>query len=400
MKYIGRNIWNFMKNNTFLFGLLLLAISGSSMMIHMAYGIYQNYQLEKEYILTSQTSIQITLRDNYEKVGEDKYLDSNYNWVAPEPLEDYVTVGDMKEFAGKIQNIYGDNLKYIISYPAADDLQFACYYKIKDGKLVNSEDYAQELNNKDIIPEGRYFRDEEYNNSENVALVWEDEDRSGRVHKLVKKMMLDESHIRIQGKTYEIIGYHCDEHAVPYVPITTFEDDTPLTSEIIFHFDEPVQKEQFEPIQKLVSEEFGNMAMVIPLQMPEEDAIYIYNTIILIAVLIVVISALNFCILYRYILSTRERDLRIYRICGLSFWKAVRMYLSECMLLTMGIYILSTIAYIIWMSPVVASQYKYMQSFFGLPVYFTFFGIYFILSLIVVFIMVYTNLRASGGMKE
>ena len=396
MKYIWSNIWNFMRKHTFLFLLLVLAISGSSIMIHMAYGLYQNYQLEKEYTLTSQNSIQITLRDNYKKTGEDVYLDSNYNWVAPEPLEDYVTVGDMKRFARKIENIYGDNLKYIISYPAADDLQFTCYYKIRDGKLVGSEEYALELKNKDILPEGRYFQMGEYNKSKNVALVWRDEDRPERVHKLVKKMMIDETHIQIQGKSYEIIGYHADEYAVPYVPITTFTDDTPLTTEIVFCFDEPVQKEQFEPIKKLVSEEFGTMAMVIPLKLPEDDAIYIYNTIILIAVLITVISALNFCILYRYILSTRERELRIYRICGLSFWNAVKIYLLECMILTMGIYILSVIAYIIWLSPVIASQYKYMKEFFGMPVYGAFLGIYFFLSLGVTFIMVTIVLKKNG----
>lgn len=90
---------------------------------------------------------------------------------------------------------------------------------------------------------------------------------------------------------------------------------------------------------------FGDKAVVAAANLPDDDAVYLYNTIIMVTIFITLVSAINFAVLYRYILSSRKQALMVYRICGLSFCRVVLLYLGECTALTITAYFIGVLLF-------------------------------------------------------
>lgn len=59
---------------------------------------------------------------------------------------------------------------------------------------------------------------------------------------------------------------------------------------------------------------------------------------LVISVIISLLSVINFAMLYLFILKNRQRNLAVMRICGCTKVKAVLIYLTECLVLTLPVY--------------------------------------------------------------
>ena len=66
------------------------------------------------------------------------------------------------------------------------------------------------------------------------------------------------------------------------VPFNSLNEDTPINT-ILFHFKKPVTRSQYNEIKEIFSNNFGEIASIPDLDIPESENYYLYNTIILIS---------------------------------------------------------------------------------------------------------------------
>ena len=143
----------------------------------------------------------------------------------------------------------------------------------------------------------------------------------------------------------------------------------------------------------------GDHASLPDMDLPDMDKIYLYNTMIIIAVLIAVVSALNFVILYQYFLEKRQEEIRAMRICGMKRRRAVVMFLAECVCLTLPVYVLSVFLYDRFALRMMSSFYTYVDDHYSLKLYLELFAIYYISSLIILLVSIWRRLQGEGRMR-
>ena len=249
------------------------------------------------------------------------------------------------------------------------------------------------------LEEGRFFTEEEYKKGLRVALdeaVLSPSRKSPYLDSIRSK---DGKSLIIEGKKYRIIGKHSSFPDQPIVPITSLPDDYPLYEWIEFDFEEPVNSLQYAELKDAVEETMGDHASLPDMDLPDMDKIYLYNTMIIIAVLIAVVSALNFVILYQYFLEKRQEEIRAMRICGMKRRRAVVMFLAECVCLTLPVYVLSVFLYDRFALRMMSSFYSYVDDHYSLKLYLELFAIYYISSLVILLVSIWRRLQGEGRMR-
>lgn len=100
MKYIWCNIKNFFKHKKLIFILTVFSVICSCIMIHFSYGLYQNYQLKKEYDLSDEREIALSLQGDFDEES-DKELNDDESYFKPvDSVDNYITIEFVKEICG------------------------------------------------------------------------------------------------------------------------------------------------------------------------------------------------------------------------------------------------------------------------------------------------------------
>ena len=330
--------------------------------------------------------------------------DESY-FMPADSAKSYVTVDLLKKYVAEFSNSYTDKLKYIEATAIVDKLPFHMNFSIKDGLIIKSDEFEKEVEDNAMLESGRYFTEEEYRKGEKVAICWDYLHWNTMSSPVSKRMAVDKKILHIQGKDYKIIAYGIIDIDRPVIPITSLEDTTPFTGEIVFNFKKPIRQEQYDIVVEKTEKIFGDKAVVAAANLPDDDAVYLYNTIIMVTIFITLVSAINFAVLYRYILSSRKQALMVYRICGLSFCRVVLLYLGECTALTITAYFIGVLLFENVILKKISGYYEYMSSSYSSYIYFVLFAVYFLISLLVLTLMIIyalktdMKLNVKGGVR-
>ena len=371
----------------------------SCIMIHFSYGLYQNYQLKKQYDLSDDREITLTLQGNFDEISDGELNNDESFFAEADSADRYVTVDLLKKYVAEFSNTYTDNLKYVEATAIVDRLPFRMDFAIRDGRMVKSDEFEKEIEDNALLESGRYFTEEEYRNGEAVALCWDYLHWNTMSSPVSRRMAVDRNTLRIQGKEYKIIAYGIIDVDRPTIPVTSLEGATPFAGEIVFHFRRPIRQEQYDVVAEKTAKVLNDKAVIKPVSLPNDDAVYLYNTIILVTVFITLVSAMNFAILYRYILSCRKQSLMVYRICGLSIGKVVLLYLGECVAMTVPAYVIGVLLFANVILKKMSGYYEYMNDSYGISVYLIFFLVYFLLSLLILTVMIIHALKTDMDLK-
>ena len=399
MKYIWGNIKSFFMNKKSIFILMIFSVVCSCIMIHFSYGLFQNYQLKKQYDLSDKREIAVTLLGSFKEIEDPELNDDEYYLRADETSDHYVTLELLKKYLAEFDDSFANRLNYIEATAVVDELPFRMEFSIKNGKVIKSDAFEKEVEDNAMLESGRYFTEEEYKNGERVAVSWDYKHWNILASPVSNRLAVDENTLRIQGKDYEVIAYGTIDNDRPTIPITSLDDTTPFTGKMIFHFRKPVRQEQYDTVEKKARQIFGDKAVMEPASLPDDDAIYLYNTIIIVTIFITLVSAINFAILYRYILSSRKQSLMVYRICGMSFGRVVLLYLGECVALTVPSYLLGVLLFENLILKKVSEYYEYMNDSYGIYIYFALFAIYFLLSVLILTVMIIHALKTDAELN-
>ena len=351
-----------------IFFLILICVITSSFVIDFSYGLYQNYHIIKEDAESDLTSMTISFNNTEEKYASKKLTGDTLLSFSDE-LNDGVSF-------------------YDISIKNEDDLEDAfwlgCNVTIKDGHFAANEEYWKN------IGKGTELTDEQEANGEHVAIFWltkSELEVNGDKERILSHMPDDETFI-LFGEEYKIIGI--GGITLITVPFESLKDDV-VVEKVSIEFDHAMVRSQYDEIKEKMLNAFGDIAQIPELDLPDARQYYLYNTVMIIAVMIALLSAINFAVLYRYILSKRLKALAIFRICGCTKPKALGIFLSECMIMTIPAFLLTTVAYDKLVLPVLANHFEYIKSAYSIKLYLIIFAIYTAVSLLVLMIMIYFN---------
>lgn len=397
MKYIYRNICLFIKNEKLVFLFAFLSIFSSALLLHFSYALYQSYMVQKESASGEQDWLGITIKDDYEIYDEDE--EQGTYKIRKRDGKEYLTVGMVKKALENLSKDYQRDLVNVMLDAYIDERFLLFNFNVEDGQITLSQFFMDNLKKNNNMGEGRFFTEEEYKEGMLVALAYDDPYDPNLMSSYSKSVTSsDGKYMTIGGKKYDVIGVHSswDE---PIIPITSVDEDTAVYDFLEFDFGHPVTSLEYQELKEWTEIYLGEHGEVDELELPDIDKIYLYNTMILIAVLISVISALNFAIMYRYILQNRKAEIRILRICGMSKLRGVLMYIVECLLMTVPVYVLAVIFFARAFLIYVNRNFSYINKSYPWKVYVLLFLLYYISSLIILFGMIMHNLSHEEKMR-
>lgn len=366
-KYTLKNIKSFFINNFIIFILLVISTITSAIVIFFSYGVYQNYN---------------TILSYKEDDLSDDYIGINYVNTGSE----YVTKRDLLNCLSEIDDISNELREQIIQYDVEgiiDNNSYEFKFLYCDGKFKVAEEFKENLKKYDNLTEGTYWSDYEEANGICVALI-SDPAVFGEISALDSIKYVNQ--LKIGGKIYDIIGKQAWNEKGAMFPFSTVADEQLLTSTLI-SFNSAVSVKTYNQIRDVFNNYMGDKAVFEEIRTIDKDTYYTYKTVILISVFIALIAAINFMILYRYIMSTRKRTTAIFRILGLTPAKLNFMNMSECIILIVPFFILGMVLYQTVFLPRLHTYFVYMQDAYTPFVYFLLFVIFISVSLIVIGIM-------------
>jgi ABC-type antimicrobial peptide transport system permease subunit len=312
----------------------------------------------------------------------DDYIGINYVNTGSE----YVTKRDLLNCLSEIDDISNELREQIIQYDVEgiiDNNSYEFKFLYCDGKFKVAEEFKENLKKYDNLTEGTYWSDYEEANGICVALI-SDPAVFGEISALDSIKYVNQ--LKIGGKIYDIIGKQAWNEKGAMFPFSTVADEQLLTSTLI-SFNSAVSVKTYNQIRDVFNNYMGDKAVFEEIRTIDKDTYYTYKTVILISVFIALIAAINFMILYRYIMSTRKRTTAIFRILGLTPAKLNFMNMSECIILIVPFFILGMVLYQTVFLPRLHTYFVYMQDAYTPFVYFLLFVIFISVSLIVIGIM-------------
>lgn len=372
MKYILRNIRSLIKNEPLIFAVMIVCVFASSWVLTFAYGLYQNYNVQK-------TEADIESKELVLSLREDKS----------------VTRTDLERFFAEIsdETLNAANLLYcdaeLPGFPTerGDYGRAAFRFTIHNGRYQSSSYIKEQWEKKGQITSGRFFSDDDEKNGANVALIYTD---MGEWNEATLAIKTGENTIRLFDKEYEIIGTYDGFGGVPLIPFLSIPEDLELSAPA-FMFEKNLTKSQYEEIRSAAGRAVPETFVFPDLAFPDTENIYIYNNIMLICALIAVLTVINFASLYNYIISKRIRQLAVFKLCGCTSFKATGFYLAECAIICVPVFLIGTVSYIPVMKFFLLPIFPYMKDAYSPVIYAVIFALYII---ILVIIMSFTLIRS------
>ncbi|RKI36454.1 ABC transporter permease [bacterium D16-51] len=404
MKYIFKNIKSFARNYTKIFVLLVITIAASTLIIHLSYGMFREFEDRRELSRRGTNQVVFRIESSYaQKPIEDNGslivlgdLDAQI-YVKQGGLQD-VTAADVKQFAREVDAETADKLLNIHTGILQGDYRFETDFLISDGEVVNSGDYGFDSlynfsfggNTLNTFEYGRYFTDQEYAEGEQVCIMYGFQKNLRGDY--LEENLLEDGKVLIGGQEYQIIGLQSGI-GTGYIPITSVGGDSVLLDEIALRFRDNISLREINLLNDAAQKCFGSRVTSNYELEETEEGSYLYNTILLLVLAVSMVAAFNFCALYHYIVTMRRRTLKIFRVCGLSHRKSIWLYLGECSVLSAGTYLVTLFLFHFLLMPFLAGKMSIFDFHYKAEVYLVLFLVYFVSSFLLQYVMVSWNLK-------
>lgn len=385
MKYAFKNLLLLIRNETFIFISMVICILTSSWTMLFAYGIFYNFNAVKNY-------------------GDEAV------WkITPEIYAEF-TVGDFIKFVEAIPAETGNNVAIYSAEFLIDDwyvqgniptsVPFIIRVGVKDNTIVNSDYLIDVWEKNQMLKSGRLPTDEEQMAGANVATIAFEPANPDYWNAPCLQHKVGENKVELFGKEYDVIGT-ADIFDYISVPVKTLPPDISLDSFSIYlgveDSDEDVSyrlsKKDFDNIKNTAEEILPGVFRFDDIHFSDDESIYIYNNVILISIFIAFLVIINFAAAYLFIIKRRQQQIAVMSICGASRHKLFRIYLGECCLITMPLFLIGTAAFVPFMKNVLSDIFPYMSDAFSPIIYLIITGIYFVMMLMIISIMLFSVLR-------
>lgn len=366
MKYIMKNIRLFYKYEKNIFFLCISSVFFSMISILVAYGIYSNYMVQK---IKSETDLNWVMID---------IIASEEDPLTKERF-DQVLLDCPEELFEQVDMIYTD-----VEIETEQSLQVR--FCVRDGKITGCSLFKENMKKNSLASD--YFTEEQEEQGECVALVYTEETSAVSDAENVDS-------IQLQGKEYRVIG--TQRWAPPaLVPYLSLDDATPLSPArgITLYFHTAVSAKEYAELKECLEEPLKRW-----IRFPERNVdlsrLYLYNSVLCVLIFIIVISAVDFALFYKYVLVKRRKHMVVFRICGFTKQRAIRMYLGECLILVAAMIPCAMVLFRYGICPVLQKIYEGFESYYSWKTYLFFGCTYFGGSMLILLGMIAVEMKQS-----
>lgn len=381
MNYIIRNIRQFATKNTLIFVLFIVCEFAAAFILFLSFGTYQNFKLLKTNDLhKSDISIGFGNVVNKTVNGDDVFYDCD-GAVKNDEVKKFLSLlsaDTLKEIEGIIYIASTNDYTHFENNNEPLSICFRLEYSQEDKRFVP---YKTAFNNSPSLY-GEYISLEDYNNG-TKAVVLPMNFPSEAVGKKIK----------INNCDYRVIGIDAvDEYAtIPYINSPGSLDNI---FQICFITNNIISQKSYNNIADSLNKVFGDYAFI-----PKVDTIDtklpFYNSIMLISVVLTCLAAVTLALLFKYILSTRNRFISVLRICGCTNNKVRRIFISEIIFTSIITFILGAVCYFGFAVNKLRSALVYINIVYNLKNCLILSAIYFICIYVILNIMITVTLIKS-----
>lgn len=366
-----KNIVNTARNASMIFALLIICEVVSVLVILFSQGVYQNYQIKTE------SEEFDDLRVQSATIGFGNIIDT---WVEEYgqknfATDGYTTVGEFKSVMEQLDDRAKETVTF--SFIATKDQNSFDEYAVARPQWKNEisgwgllDEFVK--NTADYVEYGRMISDEEEAAGEFVCVVPHDFGRSAL-----------NSTIEFLGNEYKVIGIYAEEDmrgpglSEITVPFLTLPDDL-ITTQVEIVPLKTITSPVWRDVRAALYNVYGENVHPAEIPVADETEITFYKSVMLIAIALSVLCAVNLAILFRYILSTRKRALAIFCISGCTKARASAMYLSEIIGISTAIFALCALLYHLFILPRLTFAFEHIQEVYTLKAYLYIFAVFII----------------------
>ncbi|MCD8095916.1 MAG: ABC transporter permease [Ruminococcus sp.] len=243
------------------------------------------------------------------------------------------------------------------------------YLQFKDDSFEYSNNVFDTMIDDLFIMDGRFFTQQEYADGEMKAVVM----GSGNEFQMTPSPDYSDT-VTVFQNTYEVIGTINPNNSnyyfySVYVPFSSIPNDTELDDGVYFALNKKITQSEYEAFTTGITNFFGDRVDLIETDMDLKSNNSYYLTVIIIALLIALLSALNISILYNYIIISRKRQLNIMRIYGGINSSLCLSTANEIMLLLIPISVISAFVYDKLILPLLSQKFSLIAQAYSLTVY-------------------------------
>ncbi len=382
MKYVLKNLKSFFQDSMLVAILAVVSVFVSALVINFSYGIYQNYNV----VLEKGAAQDEISREDSMHFSMCFYKKGNNpgEYVSQEMFMKYID-----EVMAYSDELY-EEIAVFTAYAEIDNHKFEFKFNTSGGDISIAKEFVENCRKYGNMS-GGYWTDTDERLGNPVALGM-DKSKFDNTTPYYDSLLTENNTLLIAGKEYEIVGYHNWGNDTVLMPIRSIGKDECML-DLDIYFKEGLSKETFARLSETTNAHFGDLVTIDKTPTIDRDSIYTYKTVMIIAVLIALISALNFMILYRYILNRRKKKTAVYRLCGLTTGRASRYNMVECLIITIPVYLLGMLTYDKVFLPVLGNYFSYMQKAYTVKLYVILFLIYLVISFLVCGIFIVADNR-------
>lgn len=356
MKYALKNLKSFYIHKRAVFFLLISTALLSCIMLEFAYGVFENYRIKQLSQNSSRTKITIDVLKT-EKGN----------------------AGFRKEMLEQVLSLFSEELDYkldtILLTANGDGAEQVCtYFTMKNGSIAGCDDIKRNFLQNNLATD--YFTEEQEKMGKKVALF--SKEKKGNIPLDIFKLDNKEC-FAFQGEKYQVIGYQTFWE-IPMVPFSSLKPETEVdpVRDIEISFREALTKEEYAGLKNSFLSVAEEQIEVPNMDFSEEDN-SVYNTMKICAVLIAMMSAVNFAILFQYLLQECRKSFRICRIYGMNRRRMEWNFMADCFMIAFPAFLIGTLVYHWGIYKVLLiNVFPYIWNVYSLKKYMVIFGIYFL----------------------
>lgn len=380
IKYVLKNLSSFAKNETAILIIAVFSVLASSFILNFSYGLFRNYKAaadEKDFDLT------------------------HYISYPPENTKFDMTAGELHQYVEALSSDTTNQIStvFLITRDGTLDIdekfadRFFPFIRLdtvyRNGEFIASSSNLEIWKELGYITDGRYISDEEEKSGAHVAVI----PYKDRQQKLTNDIKIGDK-IKIFGQEYEVIGRHKMGVTSPKIPFASIPQDIKL-SEFCFIFERPITRAAYNDLIDTAERVVPGKLAFPDLQLPDDETLSLYNNIIIMSAIIALISAMNFAVLFLFILDKRKNSLAVMCLCGARKPQITLLYLCECLVLTMPAFALGIFIFDILLKNVLTNLFPYMREAFSSSIYILIFAVYLVVMIITMTVIIFKNVSVN-----
>lgn len=406
-RQILRSLRGLLHTERLMLGVMVLCVFSSSLLLQFSYGLWQNYHVQ----LTEMTD---ELKEIAADTPEGQTLTCgdvrSYVQALPASVTDRVDIFYCTFSLGKLT----DHIDRTPEEWAAIDAENPVDYTDENGNstdwlaasldgdlhfiyrgscFLDSRVYEENLKKPhNRLRAGRFYTDEEYASGAHVVVTQDEPDDPCRGE--LRAIQTGSDTVSLWGTEYEIVGV-VSQPGIAVPPITAIPENVPIKNGLTLFFSERIDRKTYNILCDTADTVIPGRLSFPELPFPDAESAYLYRNILLISALIAVLSGLNFAMLYRFLMQRRSRTVGIFRLLGCSPGRAVCMYVGECLLLGIPVYLLGLAVFRLLLVRCFSAMFPYMADAYSPKIYLAIFGMYLVTMLVIMTVTVSVHVRKS-----